>query len=439
MTPEFEANSFNITNTSQPRIIPPSSYTQPLLTRQNTASFSQALDNAQSMAISTKNSQDGASKPPLNRWRSLNFLAAHTASRINQPWLHPDLNRSLETTDVGLQNIFSTLAQNSAIERSTQLQPTQPTSTVQPSAAALLSPTQPLTLADYPRPPADNGQGVHWIPTVSQTPEVVDRFVNEAVSMGMKWVLFLNEGTDIGANDYLVKKLTKAGIEPIMRIYTPGLTPIEGDIKEMVQHYKKLGVDYFQIYNEPNLMVETGGRYPNVEQYLNLWTAAARQVIEEGGLPGFGALSPQGEMDDRSFLQQALVGLKKRGLTHLLDRAWLSMHNYTGPRPLNDLDGFMRFKQYDTIVKAILGRSLPIIGTEGGTHITNHVSEEKQVEMVTDAYKYMREQREPYNFAYTYWILANGHDSAWDEHALIRPDGPTALAKALKKMALGAK
>jgi hypothetical protein len=54
--------------------------------------------------------------------------------------------------------------------------------------------------------------------------------------------------------------------------------------------------------------------------------------------------------------------------------------------------------------------------------------------MVTDAYKYM-ENREPYNFAYTYWILANGPDPAWEEHALIRKDGPTALAQALKNTA----
>lgn len=439
MTPKFELNSINAIDMLQPTMAQSSLSTQPASKGQTAASFSQTLDKAQRVTVSTDNRQVGSSKPPLNRWRSLNFLAAHAAPRINRPWLHPDLNRSLETTALNLPNIFDTLPRNSLIKESMRSQfITQPTTAVQPSAA-LLSNTQPLTLADYPRPPADNGQGIHWIPTVSQTPEVVDRFVSEAVSMGMKWVLFLNEGTDIGANDYLVKQLTKAGIEPIMRIYTPGLTPIEGNIKKMVQHYKKLGVDYFQIYNEPNLMVETGGRYPNVDQYLNLWTAAAQQVIEGGGLPGFGALSPQGEMDDRSFLQQALVGLKKRGLTHLLDRAWLSMHNYTGPRPLNDPDGFMRFKQYDGIVKAILGHSLPIIGTEGGTHITDHVSEEKQVEMVTDAYKYMRNQREPYNFAYTYWILANGHDSAWDEHALIRPDGPTALAKALKKIASGAR
>jgi hypothetical protein len=310
------------------------------------------------------------------------------------------------------------------------------TTAIESSALSTLSTVPQLTLADYPHPPDDNGQGIHWVPTVSQTPEVVDRLVNEAVAMGMKWVVFLNEGANVGVNDYLVKKLTQAGIEPIMRVYTPGLTLINGDLEEMVHHYSKLGVHYFQLYNEPNLKVETGGQYPDVDQYLDLWIPAAQQVIKAGGLPGFGALSPQGEMDDRDFLRQSLDSLKARGQSHLLGRSWLAMHNYTGPRPLNDPDGFMRFKQYETIIQGALGHLLPIIGTEGGTHITEQVSEQKQIEMVTGAYNYMH-HREPYNFAYTYWIIANGHDSAWDAHALIRPEGPTALAQALKKMNSG--
>jgi hypothetical protein len=205
----------------------------------------------------------------------------------------------------------------------------------------------------------------------------------------------------------------------------------------MVAHYKGLGVRYFQLFNEPNLMVETGGRPPNPNSYLDLWIPAAEQVIEGGGLPGFGALSPQGEMDDRHFLRESLQALKARGKDHLLNRSWLAMHNYTGPRPMNDPDGFMRFKQYHNIIQDVVGRALPIIGTEGGTHISEHVPEEQQVNMVTNAYQYMENQREPYNFAYTYWIIANGHDSAWDEHALFRPDGPTKLAQALKNVASG--
>jgi hypothetical protein len=180
-------------------------------------------------------------------------------------------------------------------------------------------------------------------------------------------------------------------------------------------------------------MVETAGQYPSVEHYLDLWAPAAQQVINAGGLPGFGALSPQGEFDDRDFLRQALKLLDQRGQGHLLNQGWLSMHNYTGPRPLNDPDGFLRFQQYNQIIESTLGRSIPIIGTEGGTHISPHVTEAQQIDMVTNAYKYMK-HREPYNFAYTYWILANGHDPAWNEHALIRPEGPTALAKALKNL-----
>lgn len=351
------------------------------------------------------------SKAPVNIWRSLNFLATQSVAPVSWPWTQ------------------STLA------------PSEPSfnneaAAVESSLPTALSTAPQLALADYPHPPGDNGRGIHWVPTVSQTPETVDRLVDEAVAMGMKWVVFLNEGAQVGANDYLVKRLTQAGIEPVMRVYTPGLTPINGDLEEMVSHYTELGVRYFQLYNEPNLMVETGGQYPNVDRYLDLWAPAARQVIEAGGLPGFGALSPQGEMDDRSFLSEALINLKARGQAGLLGRSWLAMHNYTGPRPLNDPDGFMRFKQYDTIIRSALGRSLPIIGTEGGTHITEQVSEQKQIEMVTGAYNYMR-HREPYNFAYTYWIIANGHDAAWDEHALLRPGGPTGLAQALKKMNAG--
>lgn len=374
---------------------------------QGTGDFAQTLANVQASA------PGNSTKAPVNLWRSLSFLSSYAAPRSVWPW-----------------------TQSNQVAPATEpIQPAQ-TTEVQANTSVVLSTAPQLSLADYPHPPGDNGKGIHWIPTVSQTPEVVDRFVAEAKSMGMKWVVFLNEDANIGANDHLVKRLTEAGIEPVMRVYTPGLTPIHGNLPEMVRHYTQLGVRYFQLYNEPNLMVETGGQYPDVKKYLDLWVPAAQQVIKAGGLPGFGALSPQGEMDDREFLRQGLSLLKERGQANLLGRSWLAMHNYTGPRPLNDPDGFARFRQYDSIIRSVLGRSLPIIGTEGGTHITEHVSEQRQIEMVTGAYDYMR-NREPYNFAYTYWILANGHDQAWDAHALIRPEGPTALAQALKKMNAG--
>jgi hypothetical protein len=303
-------------------------------------------------------------------------------------------------------------------------------------AAQRVPASHPLSLAEFPHPPGDNGRGVHWIPTVSQSPEIVDRYVDEAAAMGMKWVVFLNDGANVGANDYLVQRLTEAGIEPVMRVYTAGLVPVQGDLTAMVRHYVSLGVRYFQLYNEPNLKVETGGQPPDAARYLDLWVPAAQQVVAGGGLPGFGALSPQGDVDDRGFLRQALQELKARGQLPRLDRAWLAMHNYTGARPLTDPDGFLRFRQYDAIVNAELGRQLPIIGTEGGTHVSSAVTEPQQIAMVTRAYAYMG-RREPYNFAYTYWIIANGDDPAWESQALFHSDRPTALALALAATATG--
>ncbi len=303
--------------------------------------------------------------------------------------------------------------------------------TTAPAVAAAAAPSaataaQALNLVDYPRPPADNGRGMHWIPTVSQSPEAVDRYVGALKAMHIKWVTFLNDGTQIGANDHLVSQLKANGIEPVMRVYTDGLRPIDGDLGALVRHYRDLGVAYFQLYNEPNHSVENAGQAPNVDRYLDLWIPAAKVVTENGGLPGFGALSPGGEFKDTEYLDQALAGLKARGEAGLLDRAWLSIHNYQGDRPVEDVEGFARFKVYADVVQRQLGRQLPMIGTEGGTFTAGPEDEPRRVKLVTDAYRYMA-NREPYNFAYSYWVVANaaggGHDGAWETQALFQADG----------------
>jgi hypothetical protein len=306
-----------------------------------------------------------------------------------------------------------------------------------------------MALDQYPRPQADNGRGLHWLPTTSQPPAVVDRFVAEAKKMGVKWVTFLNKGANVGENDYLVKKLTAAGIEPIMRIYTPGLSPVDGDVAGMVRHFVDMGVHYFQAYNEPNLAFEQGGP-PSVGRYLDAWLPLAKQIVAGGGLPGFGAMAPGGDVDDVRFLQDALDGLKQRGESGLLDKGWLSMHNYTWNEPIDQSgvqnpNGFEKFKTYERVVRQALGRDLPIIGTEGGTYVGDHqdggrpaVTEAQAVDMARQAYGYMRDQREPWNFAYSYWVIANGSDSSFSHQALFRDDGTTSpLVAALQSMTQG--
>jgi len=278
--------------------------------------------------------------------------------------------------------------------------------------------SRPLELSGYPQPENNNGRGIHWIPTTGSSPAVVDRFVAEAQRMGIRWVTFLNQGTQIGANDYLVKRLVDSGIMPVLRVYTDGGTPIQGDLGALVRHYRSLGVYYFQLYNEPNLRVENGGAMPDVSRYLDLWLPAARTVVANGGLPGFGALSPQGDVDDLTFLRGALQQIKARGATDVLNRSWLSVHNYGSD--------YLRVRQYDEILHQELGRSLPQIGTEAGIYPGPQLNEQEQVRILAEAYRYMK-QREPYYLAYTYWVIANtlggGYDPAWEHQALFRADG----------------
>ena len=314
--------------------------------------------------------------------------------------------------------------------------PTAPIAPLPPAQTNTASSAMPLSA--YPHPVGDNGRGMHWIPTTEQSPATIDRFVGEAQKMGVKWVTFLNNGTDATQNDYLVKKLVSAGIEPIMRIYTPTLQPIDPSaLESMVRHFTGMGVHYFQPYNEPNLNAEQPDGKVSVDRYVDNWIPAAQAIERGGGLAGFGSMAPGGDLDDIQFLKQALDRLKQRGQLGLLDKGWLSMHNYTHNHPIDPVagsDGFFKFNTYHQILSNALGRDLPIIGTEGGTFVgeqedpTMPVADAGTVaKWATQAYTYMRDQRAPWNFAYSFWTIANdaagGGDARFNAEALFKGDG----------------
>ncbi len=390
---------------------------------------------------------------PITRWQAARYLkpgsnsslgsrsgaAANTTARSSRDWV------AALTQALAQRKVFPSPTDNS----SSSTPAINPLSAASPSAAALAALSAPsipalntptTTAVNFPRPAGDNGRGIHWIPTVHSSKEVVDKYVNEAAAMNVKWAVVLNDGVNIGDNDYLVKRLVEKGIMPVMRVYTSGLVPVTGDLGALVKHYKAMGVSYYQLYNEPNLAAENPDGKPSVQRYLDVWLPAARKVVEAGGLPGFGALSPQGEANDLQFLQQALQGVKARGAGGLLDSTWLSMHNYAAGQDINDKSGFARFKEYASVMERTLGRTLPIIGTEGGVYITKDVSESRQVQLVTDSYKYMARQREPYLLAYSYWVIANeaggGNDGEYSHQALFRGDGSVSpIVNALRGMA----
>jgi hypothetical protein len=305
-----------------------------------------------------------------------------------------------------------------------------PTTTPSPTPTVLATATlkprgayradEPLPLTYYPRPSDDNGWGMHWFPTLEQEPGVVDHYVAELKRMRIKWVVFLQEPADLHSNDYLVDKLVANGMMPVMRLYRYSVLPYDGDIGALVRHYTAKGVFYYQLYNEPNVNDENREGVSNPNQYALSWATAAREVAANGGFPGLGALSPGGAYNHYEFLSRTLLALKRNGDLSLLNRGWISVHNYHGLRQPDDPDGYLLFRRYDQIVRTHLGRSLPQIGTEGGSyHSDPHVAKE----ILIWQYQYM-ERAEPYYFAFSYWLLGNAvggsHDDTWEWQTLFR-------------------
>jgi hypothetical protein len=300
--------------------------------------------------------------------------------------------------------------------------------------------------AAYPQPAHSNGRGIHWIPTTWQAPQLVDTFVAEAQAMGMRWVVFLNGLADyeLTANDYLVQRLVERGMEPVLRIESPVQRLDGGRVAALVAHYHPLGVHYYQIFNEPNLdreWGEAGAHSP--ERFADLWAEAATSVLHNGGLPGLAALSPGGDVSDYEYLERTLARLVTAGRYDLLNRAWLSVHNYTGGTPASfvvDETGFGRYRRYARICQRVLGAVLPMIGTEGGPAPADgawqaQITPEQEARWIGQAFDYMATRREAYFLAYSPWLIANfaggGHDARWEAAAWFQLGGPRPVVAAL--------
>jgi hypothetical protein len=370
--------------------------------------------------------------PPLPTWAAAAPTLTATAvvvAELPPTWTPAPVTAVATATAMPAQGQRPSTATPLPVPTITPITPTStpsitPTPSLTPTATAKplheYAPDEALPLNAYPRPRNDNGWGMHWIPTISQERATVDRFVAQLVRMHIKWVVFLNDGTNIGANDYLVDRLVANGIMPVMRLYRSGILPYDGDLGPMVRHYRARGVYYFQLYNEPNIDDENHQGFANPNQYATAWAAAAREVINNGGLPGIGALSPGGSYDHYAFLDRTLRALKWNGDAGLLNRSWLSVHNYHGLRPYDDPHGFLLFRNYDEIVRNHFHRSLPQIGTEGGSY---HPDPQVEKQFLIYQYSYMRDA-EPYFFAHSHWLLANAEggsvDTSWEWQSLFR-------------------
>jgi len=200
-----------------------------------------------------------------------------------------------------------------------------------------------LPLDAYPRPPNDNGLGVHWSTHLyAQSDEAASYFVSELARMNIKWVKLLNDGTSGRDYDHTIDELVSRDIMPVLRIYQQCNTPYDPEeLDALVRHYVDKGVYYFDLYNEPNQAGEPGGwcqpnGVPQPEYLAQVWADAARTIYLAGGYPGLPSFfAPDQKRPDwqDSFFYRFFHALRAQGNEEVLYFSWASIHNYNINHP----------------------------------------------------------------------------------------------------------
>ena len=191
-----------------------------------------------------------------------------------------------------------------------------------------------MKLNNYPRPPADNGRGVHWSPSQYQWGKK-DWLVwqKRILEMGLKWVK-VNVPPDYNA-EAIVKRLVDIEVMPVCRFIRKNPTRIGGAVEKTIERLVALGARYFETNNEPDADVEWEGyrRPPGWEQIVieNLIYDANR-IHSIGGFPALVAFNC-GPTESRNPVQ---ILLQTPGGREIFDKGlWVSLHNYGKGRPFN--------------------------------------------------------------------------------------------------------
>ena len=331
----------------------------------------------------------------------------------------------------------------------------------------------PKDLRDMPRPPSDNGRGLHGSMSTDWTggEQGYAFWINELRALGVKWFKVVD---DNGSSVAFCEKLIAVGIFPIVRILRRDPPPNDspepnpGHLgrpeEETIRKLSAVGVRYFETNNEPNRSIEwkhsamPGNALEAAKLVALNWLFDARVILEAGGFPGLPAISSGGNLD----LMSALVALGRQKI--LLEGCWLAVHNFGLNRPLdfpdhpvnqmgqrltreqydhgaftewawwNNSQGraetldevnafresrrvpsqtiqqehacFREFEYYNALAMKYLGRSIPIISTEGGYQIGRRddpryprVTPTLQRDLTVAMYDWMQRQAPDYYFA----------------------------------------
>lgn len=315
-----------------------------------------------------------------------------------------------------------------------------------------------MEIQAYWRPKDDTGIGFHYYPDLSHySKQDLDRWLPELKAMGTSWLVLLSDPVT-PLPGFFLKELVDSGIEPVIRVYTRYVGALDlPALRALLEAYVNAGIHYVHVYNEPNLTNEwewaEWSKPALVDRFMGFLIPCLQVMAEAGLYPVFTPLSPGGNYWDTVFLKTALDYIVLKGSTDLFARMAIGIHNYTFNKPLDwgkggpsrwpdarpyycppgsqDHVGFYLFEWYDAIVRARIGRSLPMICYENGPFVGSHehsgypaVDENAHATISVDVTRMLMDGQLPdYVFNNAFWLLRNGEGCPFEGHAWYKSDG----------------
>ena len=220
-----------------------------------------------------------------------------------------------------------------------------------------------MTLADWPRPPDDNGRCVHFLGSPYYSDEELDRNVARIRELGLKWTVVVY-GDELHLKRAAVR-FKEAGITVVWRKM---VRPYERyyDWGRDIQILKEMGLPpYMQLYNEPSLPAEWDNRPIDEGLFLENLMQAVQDVYNNGGYVGLQFVNHQ-------WLADALRTIKERDGEEVFTRMFFVAHCYGLNHPpdyTEDENAALGFLSYAEVLKREIGFVPPIIVGEGGWKI----------------------------------------------------------------------
>ncbi|MBI4675055.1 MAG: hypothetical protein HY741_25730 [Chloroflexi bacterium] len=298
------------------------------------------------------------------------------------------------------------------------------TATVTPSPTTpprlpLRDDLEPLELQDYPRPPDDNGLGIHFVAGGYYDEAELDKQIARMKALHLKWATVVY--TDENHLEIAARKFGEAGIYVLWR---KTLRPYQrySSWGRDIEIITKYGLPpYMQLYNEPELPVEWDDKPEDMNLYFANLLAAAKDVYNAGGYPGIQFL-------DEDNLRRFIDEIYARKGEALFKRMVFVPHAYGLNHPPDyqeDPNGVLGFRSFATIFFKRLGFVPPFIVGEGGWKIESAednrfpaVDDELHRDYTLAVYDWFRTGKlshggklPDYLFAFNMWMLA-GIDEA---------------------------